>query len=83
MHIARTVSCNQLESPEQNQDQLESPEQNWDSLLIGRPTRQRYSYAAVLGDHWSRLIYVHLQKSTSGDETIEAKEASIQIICSH
>jgi hypothetical protein len=35
----------------------------------------RYTVATVFIDHYSGLGYVHLQKSMSAEETVEAKQA--------
>ena len=43
--------------------------------LRGNPTKERYRAATIFVDHYSRLSYVHLQKSTSAEETLEAKTA--------
>jgi hypothetical protein len=39
----------------------------------GRLTTSRYKVATVFVDHYSDLDYVHIQESTSADDTIEAK----------
>ena len=38
-------------------------------------TKQRFQVATVFVDHFSCLSYVHVHKSTGGDEAVEAKEA--------
>jgi Reverse transcriptase (RNA-dependent DNA polymerase) len=43
--------------------------------ISGVLTTKRYKCATVFVDQGSRLGYVHLQKSSSAEETIEAKEA--------
>ena len=43
--------------------------------LKGMPTRQRYKAATIFVDHFSGLSYVHLQKTLSSVETLEAKRA--------
>jgi hypothetical protein len=43
--------------------------------MRGFLTRQRYKVATVFVDHYSRLSFVYLQKSTSGEETVQAKRA--------
>jgi hypothetical protein len=55
-------------------DQLESSTPGLVAQLKGRPTIKRYKAATIFLDHFSGLSYVHLQKSTSVDETIEAKD---------
>ena len=37
--------------------------------------KQRFQVATVFVDHFSRLSYVHVHRSTGGDEAVEAKEA--------
>jgi hypothetical protein len=43
--------------------------------MKGIPTRERYNAATVFVDHYSDVTYIHLQKPTKAEETIEAKEA--------
>ena len=43
--------------------------------MTGRLTIKIYKYATVFVDQDSRLDYVHLQKSSNTEETIEAKKA--------
>ena len=56
-------------------DQMESSTPGLIAQLKGRLTTQRYKYATVFVDHFSRLGYVHLQRTTNGEETLEAKHA--------
>jgi hypothetical protein len=56
-------------------DQMESPTPGLVAQMRGKPTKARYKVATVFIDHVSRLSYVHLQKTTSADETVEAKQA--------
>jgi hypothetical protein len=56
-------------------DQLESTTPGLIAQLKGTPTTKRYKAATVFVDHYSRLSYVHLQKTTNADETIDAKES--------
>lgn len=44
-------------------------------LLSGFMTKQRYHYATIFVDHKTNLGYVHLQRTSNADETIQAKEA--------
>jgi hypothetical protein len=37
--------------------------------------KARYNSATVFTDHYSDVTYVHLQKSTKAQETLEAKQA--------
>ena len=55
-------------------DQLESPTLGLILQLKGIPTKARYKVATVFVDHFSKLSFVHLQRSTSADETIIAKQ---------
>ena len=54
-------------------DQLVSPTPGYIAQLRGTPTRRRYKAATIFVDHASGAGYVHIQRSTSADETIEAK----------
>ena len=54
-------------------DQLESPTPGVIAQLRGRPTRKRYKAATVFVDHHSGLSFVHMQVSTSAQETVEGK----------
>lgn len=64
-------------------DQLDATEPGFIGQLKGSLTRQRYRYATVFVDHYSRLSYVHLQKTTSSVETLEAKLAFEKFAASH
>ena len=55
-------------------DQLISTTPGYIAHLRGTPTRDRYRVATVFVDHYSGIGYVHLQRSTSAADTIEAKE---------
>jgi hypothetical protein len=46
----------------------------------GRLTTSRYKVATVIVEHYSDLDYVHIQESTSADDTIEAKR-TFEKIC--
>jgi hypothetical protein len=54
-------------------DQLESTTPGLIAQLKGWLTTKRYKVATVFVDHFSDPTYVYLQKSTSSDETLEAK----------
>ena len=41
--------------------------------LRGQPTKARYKVATVFVDHFSSLSFVHVQKTTNAEETVEAK----------
>jgi hypothetical protein len=56
-------------------DQLESPTPGLIAQMTGTLTTKRYKYATVYVDQRSRFGYVHLQKTTSAEETIEGKNA--------
>ena len=56
-------------------DQLESPTPGFIAQLKGTLTKQRYKYATVFVDQYSRLSYVHLQRTITSDETVQAKIA--------
>ena len=64
-------------------DQLESSTPGLIAQLKGRPTVQRYRAATIFVDHFSGLSYVHLQKTTNAEETVEAKEAFELFASSH
>jgi hypothetical protein len=42
--------------------------------MKGFLTNQRYRYVTVFVDHFSSLSYIHIQKSTGGEETLQAKK---------
>ena len=56
-------------------DQLESPTPGLIAQMTGKLTTKRYKYATVYVDQRSRLGFVHLQKTSSAEETIEGKKA--------
>jgi GAG-pre-integrase domain len=56
-------------------DQLESTIPGLVGQLKGKLTLARYKAATVFVDHFSDLVFVHVQQSTSAKETIEAKAA--------
>ena len=56
-------------------DQMESTTLGLIGQLQGFITKERYHYVTVFVDHYSRLGFVHLQKTSKTDETIKAKEA--------
>lgn len=56
-------------------DQLESSIPGLIAQLCGFLTWKRYTAATVFIDHYSRLSYVYLQQTTSGEETLQAKRA--------
>ena len=56
-------------------DQLKSPTPGFIAQLKGTLTKQRYKYATVFVDQYSRLSYVHLQRTITSEETVQAKIA--------
>ena len=56
-------------------DQMESRTPGLVAHMKGKNTKKRYAVATVFVDHASRLSYVHLQSSTNGEETLQAKMA--------
>jgi hypothetical protein len=56
-------------------DQLESPTPGLLAQITGKLTTKRYKYATVYVDQRSRFGYVHLQKTSSAEETVEGKNA--------
>ena len=56
-------------------DQMESSTIGFVAQLKGRLTKRRYRVATIFVDHFSDLSYVHLQSSTSSEETVQAKAA--------
>jgi hypothetical protein len=56
-------------------DQLVSTTPGIIAQLKGIPTTKRYTVATIFVDHYSRLSYVYLQKTSSSAETVQAKKA--------
>lgn len=56
-------------------DQMVSPTPGLIAQTTGILTIKRYKYATVFVDQATRYGYVHLQKTATADETIEAKKA--------
>ena len=56
-------------------DQMASPSPGLIAQFKGIPTTRRYTTATIFVDHFSRLSYVHLQHTTNGKETLQAKHA--------
>ena len=54
-------------------DMLKSPTPGLVAQMAGFLTGKRYRYATIFVDHYSRLGYVHLQKTQSAKETLEGK----------
>jgi hypothetical protein len=64
-------------------DQLESSTPGLIAQLRGFLTRKRYTVSTIFVDHYSRLSYVHLQQSTSAEDTLQAKRAFEAYAMSH
>ena len=64
-------------------DQLESTTPGLVAQMKGRLTTDRYLAATVFTDHYSGFSYVHIQRSTSSIDTVEAKEAFERYSQSH
>ena len=64
-------------------DQFESPVPGLVAQIKGIPTVARYTSGTVFIDHFSDVTYVHIQKSLSALETIQAKEAFERWSSSH
>ena len=56
-------------------NQLESLTPGLIAQLKGIPTTKRYKAATVFIDHYSCLLYIHLQSTLSSEDTLQAKEA--------
>jgi hypothetical protein len=56
-------------------DELVSPTPGLIAQMTGFLTTKRYKYATVYVDQFSRLGFIHLQKTASAEETIEGKKA--------
>jgi hypothetical protein len=56
-------------------NQLKSTIPGFVRHMKGWLTNQQYHIATIFVDHYSRLSYVHLQKSNTSSETVMAKQA--------
>lgn len=56
-------------------DQMQSTEGGFIAQIKGKLTRRRYHYATVFVDHFSGLCYIHLQRTITSVETLQAKHA--------
>jgi hypothetical protein len=56
-------------------DQIQSNTPGINAQMKGIPTRRRYHIATIYVDHKSDYTYVHLQKSTSSEETLQSKHS--------
>ena len=61
-------------------DQLISPAPGLVAQLTGRLTKDRYRADTVYVDQYSGFGYVHLQKGTTVEETVESKR-TFELIC--
>ena len=64
-------------------DQLISHTPGVIAQLCRTPAHKRYQAATAFVDHYSRLSYVHLQQSTSAEETLQAKLAFERCAAQH
>ncbi len=64
-------------------DQMISKTPGLIAQMRGFLVRQRYTACTVFVDHYSNLSYVHMQKSTSAKETVEAKLAFERFALQH
>ena len=56
-------------------DQVESPQGGLFPILKVNYTSRKYHVATIFVDHFSKLIYVHFNKSTTANKSVEAKHA--------
>ena len=56
-------------------DQLISGTEGLIAQTTGKLTKARYKVATIFADHYSDLDFVHMQESTSAEETVDAKRA--------
>jgi len=56
-------------------DQMESSTPGFIAHTKGILTKHRYTSATIFVDHFSRLGYIHMQKSLSAEDTMAAKNA--------
>ena len=54
-------------------DMMKSPTPGLIAQISGWITRKRYNYATIFVDHYSKLGYIHLQKTQTVKETLEGK----------
>ena len=64
-------------------DQMKSPTAGLITQMSGFLTKKRYRYATVFVCHGSDYGYVHIQKTQSAEETIEAKIAFERTAAAH
>ena len=56
-------------------DQMMSPTPGLMAQMVGKPTKARYNCATVYVDQATGCGFIHLQKSTDGEETVKSKVA--------
>ena len=64
-------------------DQLISPSPGLIAQITGILATKRYTFATIFIDQYTRLDYVHLQKSTLAPDIIEGKIAFEQYVNNH
>ena len=64
-------------------DQMTSPTAGLVAQMAGFITKKRYKYATVFVDQATGFGYVHIQKSPSAEETLEAKVAFEKMAAAH
>jgi hypothetical protein len=64
-------------------DQLVSSTPGFVAQMRGALTKARYTGCTVFVDHYSRLCYIHPQKSLSAAETLEAKHSFERLAATH
>ena len=78
-HIRMTTLPGQVVSV----DQLESSTPGFVAQLKGLLTTQRYKYATIFVDQYSKLSFVFLQKRITSAETVLAKQSFERFACDH
>jgi hypothetical protein len=63
--------------------QIESTEVGFFAQLKGSLTKTRYRYCTFFVDHFSQLLFVHLQIDDSAAETMLAKQAFEKFVAKH
>ena len=64
-------------------DQMVSPTPGLIVQMTEKLTTNRYKYATVFVDHFSRFSYDYIQKTATVEETLEAKKAFESYATSH
>jgi hypothetical protein len=83
--LANEIAPRTITAPGQcvSVDQLESPTPGLIGQIKGILTTQRYRVMTIFVDHFTDLTYIHAQKSTTGQETLDAKHAFERFANSH